>query len=160
MKLDKKIIITSIICFLISGTIGVVAYKVGAGDVSFTPENENWQVDNVEDAVNDLYESYNNVFETSIRTDSFSVNPGITNFNLGTGSFKKYRYFKIIRKTPNENVDKYNIYGWSVSENSDITLSLNEEYDMNEINNLWIVITSKTEGIEAYGYTTVLFYNK
>ena len=56
MKLDKKIIITAIICFLISGTVGVVAYKVGAGDVSFTPDNSEWQVDNVEDAVNDLYE--------------------------------------------------------------------------------------------------------
>ena len=59
MKLDKKIIITSIICFLISGTIGVVAYKAAAKDITFTPSNENWQVDNVEDAVNDLYNKNN-----------------------------------------------------------------------------------------------------
>lgn len=56
MKLDKKIIITSIICFLISGTIGVVASKLSAKDIGFTSTNENWQVNNVEDAMNDLYE--------------------------------------------------------------------------------------------------------
>jgi len=60
MKLDKKIIITSIICFLISGTIGVVASKLSAKDIGFTSTNENWQVNNVEDAMNDLYDKSQN----------------------------------------------------------------------------------------------------
>ena len=141
-------------------TSGVIAAKLTAKDVGFTASNEEWKVDNVEDAVNDLYASYNTVFETSLRTESHSKNVGVTNFNLQSGSFKRYRYFKITKKTPNENVDKYNIYGWSVVEDSAIILNLNEEYDINEINNLWIVISSKTEGLEANGYTTVLFYNK
>lgn len=42
---------------VISGTCISVyaAYNYYAKDISFTPKNESWQVDNIEDAINDLY---------------------------------------------------------------------------------------------------------
>jgi len=51
----KTIILTAIVCFSISG-IGVVAVNILANDIGFTPNDEEWQVNNVNDAMNDLYE--------------------------------------------------------------------------------------------------------
>ena len=42
---------------VIFSSIGVVAYSLSAKDISFTPNNSNWQVDNINDAINDLYKS-------------------------------------------------------------------------------------------------------
>ena len=41
---------------MIMFTSGVVAAKLSAKDISFTSTTEGWQADNVEDAVNDLYD--------------------------------------------------------------------------------------------------------
>lgn len=55
---------------VISGTCISVyaAYNYYAKDISFTPKNENWQVDNIEDAINDLYSSQNMEYKKSIET--------------------------------------------------------------------------------------------
>jgi len=58
-KTFKTIALTSIITTVLLGSIGVAAYNVVAKEISFTPTNSNWQVDNVEDAVNDLYDKSN-----------------------------------------------------------------------------------------------------
>jgi len=56
-KILKTIILTSFAWILISGTIGVVAIEMIAKEIKFEPTNSEWQVDNVEDAINDLYDS-------------------------------------------------------------------------------------------------------
>jgi len=57
--MKKKIIKISlfVIFILFIFTSGVVAAKLTAKDIGFTSTNENWNVTNVEDAVNDLYEA-------------------------------------------------------------------------------------------------------
>ena len=67
-KTFKTIALTSIITTVLLVSVGVVAYKAVAKEVSFTPINENWQVDNVEDAVNDLYD------KTSMKTGELFLN--------------------------------------------------------------------------------------
>lgn len=52
-KIIIAIVITAIIC--VSTTV-YASYNYFAKDIGFTPKNENWQVDNLEDAINDLYE--------------------------------------------------------------------------------------------------------
>jgi len=51
----KTLIIAIMVTAILSGTVGVIAVKLSAKDVGFTASNEEWQVNNVEDAVNDLY---------------------------------------------------------------------------------------------------------
>ena len=56
MKINKKILLTSIISVVLSSIISVAAVKLSAKEIGFTSSNEGWNVDNVEDAINDLYE--------------------------------------------------------------------------------------------------------
>lgn len=55
--MKKKIMKVSLLVFigLFIFTSGVVAAKLSAKDIGFTSANEEWNVDNVEEAVNDLY---------------------------------------------------------------------------------------------------------
>ena len=56
MKGNTKLIIGIIIGVIISSGVSVAAtYALLSSDVQFTPENSNWQVGNVEDALNSLY---------------------------------------------------------------------------------------------------------
>ena len=127
MKLDKKIIITAIICFLISGTVGVVAYKVGAGDVSFTPENENWQVDNVEEAMNDLY---NEKSELTLVFQPGSNQTAFTEYDMRiqlSSYANDFKYFSIIEAEKVRDVCTQ-IYFSSLPDVSTSNLSINTEY--------------------------------
>jgi len=60
MKNLKTIILTALISVILTSGICVVAVKISAKDVGFTASNEEWKVNNVNDAVNDLYESSKN----------------------------------------------------------------------------------------------------
>ncbi len=51
----KKYAIGFIAGAILCTSIGVAAYALLAKDVSYSPENSNWQVGNVEDALNSLY---------------------------------------------------------------------------------------------------------
>ena len=54
----KKYIVGFLIGLFVCGIIGVSAanYLYQANEVSYTSKNKEWQVDNVESAINDLYE--------------------------------------------------------------------------------------------------------
>lgn len=52
LRVVIAIIITAIVCI---STTAYAAYNHYAKDISFTPSNESWKVENVEDAINDLY---------------------------------------------------------------------------------------------------------
>lgn len=56
MKDNKKLVIGIIIGLLLTSTIGYAAYKYQATEVGYTPENENFDVDNVSDAIKELYD--------------------------------------------------------------------------------------------------------
>jgi len=55
MKINKKILLTSIISGVLSSTITVAAVSLSAKEIGFTSTDSEWLVENVEDAVNDLY---------------------------------------------------------------------------------------------------------
>ena len=55
-KIFKNPIFTFILgAVLFSGITGVVAYQYQASQVSFTPKDKTWKVDNVKEAIDDLY---------------------------------------------------------------------------------------------------------
>ena len=56
----KRTIITVLITAIITASVSVTAVTLFAKDVGFTSTDEDWNVKNVEDAVNDLYELGNN----------------------------------------------------------------------------------------------------
>ena len=56
-KNNKKVIIGFIIGVIFTGSIGVFAYTINAKDVAFTPRNKNWNVSNVEEAIDYLKEN-------------------------------------------------------------------------------------------------------
>ena len=64
----KKIIKNPIFIFILSaiifGSMGVaLAATILAKDVSYTPSNTNWKVDNVGDAIDELYNNYKNKYQ-------------------------------------------------------------------------------------------------
>lgn len=95
-KIIIAVIITAIIC--ISTTV-YASYNYFAKDIGFTPKNENWQVDNLEDAVNDLYERKNiESGEAFLLTAGFSGINGVHGYrNYGTDIYIKDLNFKNIK---------------------------------------------------------------
>lgn len=69
-----KKIINSLFMFILGGIIfGSIVYATTyyANDVTYTPTDANWEVNNVNDALNDLYKK-NNIYTESNHTISFS----------------------------------------------------------------------------------------
>ena len=60
MKNKLKVILGTIVGIIIGTSITVYAYNYQAKDIGFKPTNEAWKVDNVEDAINQLYNNTNN----------------------------------------------------------------------------------------------------
>ena len=59
MKINKTVkvwILSSLISIIATSGIAVAAVSLNAKEIPFTSKDENWQVDNVEDAMNDLYD--------------------------------------------------------------------------------------------------------
>ena len=55
-RIIKNPLLTFILGALIFGSIGVVsAYTIFANDIGYTPKDTSWEVDNVKDAIDDLY---------------------------------------------------------------------------------------------------------
>lgn len=66
-KTLKAVILTAIITTLIVGGIGVTAIKISASDIIFKSTSEGLTADNVEDAINELYQKEEYI-ESSILT--------------------------------------------------------------------------------------------
>lgn len=60
-KIFKSRVFAFVLGALLFGSIGVVsAYTILANDIGYTPSNTTWEVDNVKDAIDDLYTKANN----------------------------------------------------------------------------------------------------
>lgn len=81
MKRNIKVIVAVIITTLIVGTGTVYAtYSYLASNISFTPTDSSWEVTNVEDALNDLYDkTYDINFDDFVFTDSSSFSYRLPN---------------------------------------------------------------------------------
>lgn len=94
--LDKRIVITFMVTAIIFSGIGVVAgTQFFAKDVVFTPSKENqdkgWEVNNVEDALNDLYSNKDLKYYTSAYGGS--IDTTVANKTTITQALEKGNYY-------------------------------------------------------------------
>ena len=143
LKEKKGIIISFIIGVIIASSITVCATSYLANQVSYTKLNETSQI-TVEDALNDLYAKVQNVY-FDISSDSNNTTQSDASFDFGN-SKNRYKYFKILSLTKDSNVDSSKIIGWSVAQNTEIELNLNQEYEIN----------STTDG---YNFSSIILFS-
>ena len=67
----KRLLNSKLFIFILGGIIfgsitGVVAYTINAKDVTYTPKDNNWNVKNVEEAINDLYLKDKNILTNKL----------------------------------------------------------------------------------------------
>ena len=84
-KVIKSILLVVGVVFIF--TSGVVAATLTAKDVGFTASNEEWQVNNVEDAVNDLYNISKNYTTNSIILYHNYYGTNLSTINFVNSSF-------------------------------------------------------------------------
>ena len=77
MKNNIKLIIGIVIGILLSG-ITVYAATYISKDITFSPSDENWNVNNVEDALNELYQN------NGLKSVPIQVGTGALNFSSGS----------------------------------------------------------------------------
>lgn len=66
-KNSKRIILFMIaFCLILSGVTGVASYSFGASSVSYTAKDTTWEVENTEEAIDDLYSSVGSALVGSI----------------------------------------------------------------------------------------------
>ena len=108
----KKIIKSRVFAFVLgaiifSGITGVAAYTIFASDIGYTPKDTAWEVDNVKDAIDELYEKK-------------------TTLNLIYSDLPTSAYDATITRTTNLNPGKYLlIVTMASSEGFERTLSVN-----------------------------------
>lgn len=112
----KSNIFSFILGSIIFGGIGVVsAHTIFATDIGYTSKSSTWKVDNVKDAIDDLYEKSQYVNGSNIE----KIELGTLNYTFGSGSYSSYSDTKTIDvkeiiplgySTLSENNFSYEIY--------------------------------------------------
>ena len=137
----KKGIIGFVLGALIFGSIGVVsAYTIFANDIGYTPKDTSWEVDNVKDAIDDLY-SKANISEKNVEDFYFIVWTVDNGFYFS--NYQNYKYFKITEMdsgTSNSLILKK--YDWS-NGGAETSLQTNTKYEITK-NNEQVVIRTNT----------------
>ena len=86
----KKIIITFIISGIIFGSIGIYAASLYyAKDVAYEPTDENWEVSNVNDALNSLYASGKSTSISSVAKDASGNDAAVHYYGARISSITK-----------------------------------------------------------------------
>lgn len=95
----KSIIITAVISVLLTSAVGVVAAKLTAKDIEFTSVNEEWQVDNVEDAMNDLYQTAENKRLNVVKVGSgtLGMNGAAETKTFNLSGYEGYKDFELYK---------------------------------------------------------------
>ena len=136
-RMIKNPIFAFILGAIIFGGIGtVVAATILAKDVSYTPKDTTWKVDNVKDAIDDLYTKANkeilNKFTISIDSDSYSsTRIGRYDLNFSGSITDNYKYFKVLSVEKLGNTTKTcEIKAWSNAQLTMYNIELNKQYEM------------------------------
>lgn len=166
IKNNLKIITAVIISAVLFTGIGVYATtQYLAKDISFNPKDENWKVDNVEDALNELYKDRNKSVYIYLRAESFaSSNQSSGLFAFGD-LMKYYKKFKIVNITTNSYTKFCNLYAWSLNKEEAIMIEKDKEYLINsdedglKFNSIFNYTQSTVNGQYANCETAVLLYN-
>lgn len=136
MKKDiKKYLIGIIIGLVISSASMVVAYSLNSSDVGFTPKNSNWQVSNVEEAVNDLYiqafedEKFDIIYNTASQ--------GTEIYTITDNDTKNYSILLVISVSGN---DTGAVTNASIESTATLDKVIDNEYSTNGYGRLWISV--------------------
>ena len=103
-KIIKNPIFTFIIGLVLAGSVvGVVAYNYNAKDIKYNPSDDSWNVNNVEDAINDLKKK--DVLEINSGPYFLGSKWGITNNDLMTIDIQGYN--KLTYKSNSGSIGKW-----------------------------------------------------
>jgi len=146
MKINKYLL--GIITGIIISCSGVVfAYSISSKDIAFTPSNPEWQVENVEEAINDLYEKEKIADEPLVLTYEPGSNSGsFTNFDMRINLAplkNNYQYFKITKAEPIPEVASKckNIFFNSKNDQTTGNISINTEYELSKYSRIFTGIS-------------------
>ena len=104
----KKTILVGLICFLCGISVTVCAsYVYTAREIPYTPEDETWNVDNVQDAINYLYDKTNVLNDLDCVSSQVHHNSN-TQFDINLG-FVPTKFYASYHWN-NENIDLYVLY--------------------------------------------------
>ena len=167
--LKKNNIFAFILGAIIFGSIGVVsAYAIFANDIGYTPKDTTWEVDNVKDAIDDLYaKSSSGILDNTsfyLRVENYSSSRDSSSL-LAFSKLSYYKKFKISNRTLNSYASYCTIYGWSLKQNKPIVLNDNEEYfiqsdnDDYQFNSIFIYTRSSSDGSQAQCQALIDLYN-
>lgn len=95
----KKTVFAFLLGVVLTGSIaGVVALNYNAKDVSYTPSDTNWNVNNVEDAIKDLKSSGGSISKnmTIEELQAYSVSAAPTSVTISNVSNYRYYYISAI----------------------------------------------------------------
>jgi len=150
----KKLITSRIFSFILGAIlfsgVTVFAYSISSKDIAFTPSNPEWQVTNVEEAMNSLYDK-SKKFDTfgSVWCCSYGTGSSAITFNNSS-----LPYFTI---TDGAGTSNYKLEFWT-SDNSIIgNINLNEKYDVDTLVNKKAVLRC---GSSDYKCFNVKYTNK
>ena len=161
IKNNLKVFVIVVITAILFTGIGVYAANTYlAHDISYTPSNENFEVSNVEDALNELYDNSNKPLILKLRTESYSSNrQGVTNYNLdATDIISKYKFFKF-KLLSTTGIKSWEMYGYNIITKSHEKLNPNIEYSFTNYNNIWTIVYSQTDGNMGFVVIETEFYN-
>ena len=140
MRIIKNPIFTFIIGLIIAGSIGVIAATYNAKQITYTPSDNSWDVNNVNSALDSIKQDKNmeidnlnselNKYKTVSFTFSSYASSTANTASAVTLSTTKYKYFKITKLTKGNSVNNCSVYAWSLTQNKDIELSLNTKYQI------------------------------
>lgn len=115
----KRVIRSRIVAFIIgallfSGVSVYATYSILANDIGYTPSNDSWNVDNVQDAINYLYDKTNVLNDLDCVSSQVHHNSN-TQFDINLG-FVPTKFYASYHWN-NENMDLYVLYDSQINNN-------------------------------------------
>ena len=144
MKVLKSRIFAFILGGIIFSAIGVFAYAYNAGQITYTPKDSNWKVNNVKSAIDDLNGKV--MREITLQGSVNVYTSGGGNGQIKIDNFKQYfKYFTVTNNTCST------IASWSIVRNKGESLTVGEKYLIDDdINGYISVYGENTSGMCSY----------
>lgn len=144
--LNNKIFIF-VLGILLSSSVAVIAYSLSSSEISFVPDDNSWEVNNVEDAINSLYDNNKN--------DEFTFTWCCS--NGGKTALTVIRTLPYVTFVDSSGSSNYNL-SFSYFDNTNAgDIILNNKYDTEAISDRKAVLTCDTS---SHKCIDVVFSNK
>lgn len=153
-KTLKAVIIAVVITVIITGGIGVTAMQFFADKIMFTPSDSEWEVNNVADAIDDLYVKKEKI-EIRVCAHTWKENTkggGATVLNT-----YNYKYLKL-KDFEYENNSQADIY-FTDGQYNIIAAEIDKEYDLETSDISYLYITEEISSSYGWACVTAELYN-